>query len=73
MGQEVVLEYIMCVQEWDDSVDYEGRSVMVVGSGATAVTLIPALAAKASKVTMLQRSPTYIVDMPYIDPVRAHP
>ncbi|MEL7433569.1 MAG: NAD(P)/FAD-dependent oxidoreductase [Chloroflexota bacterium] len=56
-------------QKWDESLDYEGKKVVVIGSGATAVTLVPAMAEKAQHVTMLQRSPTYIVSMPAEDPV----
>jgi cation diffusion facilitator CzcD-associated flavoprotein CzcO len=51
-------------QHWTDDVAYEGKRVVVIGSGATAVTLVPALAKKAAHVTMLQRSPTYIVSVP---------
>ena len=51
-------------QFWPEDLDYENKKVVVIGSGATAVTLVPAMAAKATKVTMLQRSPTYIVSMP---------
>ncbi|CAM4422073.1 FAD-containing monooxygenase EthA [Mycobacterium basiliense] len=47
-------------QHWPEDLDYTGKKVVVIGSGATAVTLIPALAEKANKVTMLQRSPTYL-------------
>jgi cation diffusion facilitator CzcD-associated flavoprotein CzcO len=56
-------------QHWPEDLDYEGKKVVVVGSGATAVTLVPALAEKASKVTMLQRSPTYVVSMPGEDAI----
>jgi len=45
----------------------EDRSVVVIGSGATAVTLVPALAARASHVTMLQRSPSYVMSLPEHD------
>ncbi len=48
-------------QHWDDELDYQGKSVVIIGSGATAVTLLPALAKKAQHVTMLQRSPTYMM------------
>lgn len=48
-------------QFWPEDLDYSDKNVLVVGSGATAVTLVPAMAAKAKHVTMLQRSPTYIV------------
>ena len=47
-------------QHWDTDLDYTGKQVVVIGSGATAVTLLPSLAEKAAHVTMLQRSPTYI-------------
>jgi cation diffusion facilitator CzcD-associated flavoprotein CzcO len=56
-------------QAWPDDLDYAGRRVVVIGSGATAVTLIPALAATAEHVTMLQRSPTYIASLPAKDPI----
>jgi cation diffusion facilitator CzcD-associated flavoprotein CzcO len=56
-------------QHWPDDVDYAGKRAVVIGSGATAVTLVPALAKSASKVTMLQRSPTYIVSLPGEDPI----
>ena len=51
-------------QHWPDSLDYQDKRVVVIGSGATAVTLVPALASRASHVTMLQRSPSYIVARP---------
>ena len=56
-------------QHWTDDVQYAGRRVVVIGSGATAVTLVPALAERAAHVTMLQRSPTYIVAIPGEDPL----
>jgi monooxygenase len=57
-------------QHWPKDLDYTGTRVVVVGSGATAVTLIPALAdSGAGHVTMLQRSPTYIGALPLVDPV----
>jgi len=59
-------------QFWPESLDWAGRRVVIVGSGATAVTLVPAMArgdAGAAHVTMLQRSPTYMVAMPSRDPV----
>ncbi len=56
-------------QHWPEDADYAGKRVVVIGSGATAVTLVPALAAEAAHVTMLQRSPTYIISMPGEDPV----
>jgi cation diffusion facilitator CzcD-associated flavoprotein CzcO len=54
-------------QFWSDDVDYAGRRVIVIGSGATAVTLVPALAEKAEHVTMLQRSPSYVISLPAND------
>jgi monooxygenase len=51
-------------QKWPEDLDYTGKRVLVIGSGATAVTLVPAMADKATHVTMLQRSPTYVVSMP---------
>jgi len=56
-------------QKWPEDLDYEGKRVLVIGSGATAVTLVPAMAEKAEHVTMLQRSPTYIVSMPSRDKI----
>src|SRR5688500_2130312 len=50
--------------KWPEDLDYAGKRVVVIGSGATAVTLVPAMADGAEHVTMLQRSPTYIVSMP---------
>jgi len=46
-------------QQWDPGIDYTGKRILVIGSGATAATVIPAFAGKAAHVTMLQRSPTY--------------
>ena len=56
-------------QFWSDEIDYTDKRVVVIGSGATAVTLVPALAEKAAHVTMLQRSPSYIVSLPAEDPI----
>jgi monooxygenase len=56
-------------QNWPEDLDYSGRRVLIIGSGATAVTLLPAMAQTAGHVTMLQRSPTYIVSAPLQDPV----
>jgi len=56
-------------QHWPEDLDYAGKKIVVIGSGATAVTLIPALAnSGAGQVTMLQRSPTYIGALPDVDP-----
>jgi cation diffusion facilitator CzcD-associated flavoprotein CzcO len=54
-------------QKWTDDVAYEGKRVVVIGSGATAVTLVPEMAKTAAHVTMLQRSPTYVVARPARD------
>jgi cation diffusion facilitator CzcD-associated flavoprotein CzcO len=55
-------------QNWSDDIDYGGKRVVVVGSGATAVTLVPAMAEHAAHVTMLQRSPSYVLSLPGSDP-----
>lgn len=54
-------------QFWPEDLDYSGKNIVVVGSGATSVTLVPALAEKASHVTMLQRSPSWLVSQPSED------
>jgi cation diffusion facilitator CzcD-associated flavoprotein CzcO len=54
-------------QAWPEDLDYAGKRVIIIGSGATAVTLMPAMAKTAGHVTMLQRSPTYIVSRPEQD------
>ena len=56
-------------QKWTPDIDYTGKRVVVIGSGATAVTLVPSMADKAAHVTMLQRSPTYIMALPGRDAV----
>ncbi|MHC9293235.1 flavin-containing monooxygenase [Mycobacterium sp. LTG2003] len=56
-------------QFWPESLDYTGKRVVVIGSGATAISLIPALAKQAGHVTMLQRSPTYMMSMARVDPM----
>ena len=68
-GSERFKGTIVHPQHWSDDIDYEGKRVVVIGSGATAVTLVPAMAERAEHVTMLQRSPTYIVTLPAVDPV----
>ena len=55
-------------QQWPANLDYSGKQVVIIGSGATAVTLVPSMATTAAHVTMLQRSPTYIVARPGADP-----
>ena len=54
-------------QQWPADIDYTGKRVVVIGSGATAVTLVPSMADKAAHVTMLQRSPTYVLSRPAED------
>jgi cation diffusion facilitator CzcD-associated flavoprotein CzcO len=54
-------------QFWPDDLNYENKKIVVIGSGATAVTLVPSMAKKAASVTMLQRSPTYIISRPSED------
>jgi monooxygenase len=56
-------------QHWREDADYARKRVVVIGSGATAVTLVPAMAETAAHVTMLQRSPSYIVSLPAEDPI----
>ncbi|HKV21155.1 MAG TPA: NAD(P)/FAD-dependent oxidoreductase [Mycobacterium sp.] len=56
-------------QFWPEEMDYAGKRIVVIGSGATAVSMLPALAEKAGHVTMLQRSPTYMLSSPRINPV----
>ncbi len=58
-------------QQWPQDLDYAGQRVAVIGSGATAVTIVPAMAETAAHVTMLQRSPTYIISLPTEDPIDA--
>ena len=58
-------------QDWPEDLDYAGKRVVVIGSGATAVTLVPALAETAAHVTMLQRSPTYVTAIPPTSPAAA--
>ena len=68
-GRERFRGPIVHPQHWPEDLPYEGRRVVVIGSGATAVTLVPALAEHAGHVTMLQRSPTWITSLPSVDPV----
>ncbi|MGH8528679.1 MAG: flavin-containing monooxygenase [Nevskiales bacterium] len=66
-GAERFKGRIVHPQKWPENLDYAGKRVVVIGSGATAVTLVPAMAPTAAHVTMLQRSPTYILTLPAID------
>jgi len=56
-------------QEWPEDLDYADQRVVIIGSGATAMTLVPAMANDAEHVTMLQRSPTYVIALPAVDPI----
>ncbi|MDR7253240.1 cation diffusion facilitator CzcD-associated flavoprotein CzcO [Nocardioides sp. BE266] len=67
-GQEQFAGLVVHPQHWPEDLDYAGKRVVVIGSGATAVTLVPAMvAAGAGHVTMLQRSPTYVLPLPAKD------
>jgi cation diffusion facilitator CzcD-associated flavoprotein CzcO len=66
-GAEKFTGRIVHPQHWPQTLDYAGKRVVVIGSGATAVTIVPVLAEKAAHVTMLQRSPTYILSRPSQD------
>ncbi|GJG87024.1 cyclohexanone monooxygenase [Gemmatimonadetes bacterium T265] len=66
-GRERFAGRVVHPQQWPADLDYAGQRVVVIGSGATAVTLVPALAERASHVTMLQRSPSYVVEQPTQD------
>lgn len=68
-GMEQFQGKIVHPQKWTDDIDYQNKKVVVIGSGATAVTLVPALATQAEHVTMLQRSPTYVVSRPAEDKI----
>ncbi|WP_441959085.1 flavin-containing monooxygenase [Mycolicibacterium houstonense] len=66
-GAERFTGQIVHPQNWPEGLDHSGKQVVVIGSGATAVTLVPALAGTAGHVTMLQRSPTYVMPVPAKD------
>jgi monooxygenase len=66
-GRERFRGRIVHPQKWTEDVEYSGKRVLVIGSGATAVTLVPELAKTAAHVTMLQRSPTWVVARPSED------
>ena len=68
-GRERFGGEIVHPQFWHDDVDHGGKRVVVIGSGSTAVTMIPALARRAAHVTMLQRSPSYVIALPAMDPL----
>ena len=66
-GSEQFKGQIIHPQQWPEDLDYAGKKVVVIGSGATAITLVPSMAKTAAHVTMLQRSPTYVVSRPAED------
>ena len=66
-GQENFAGRIVHPQHWPQDLDYRGSQVVVIGSGATAMTLVPEMAKLAARVTLLQRSPTFVVDRPSTD------
>jgi monooxygenase len=68
-GQDDFGGRIVHPQHWPEDLDYSGQKVVIIGSGATAVTILPAMAEKAAHVTMLQRSPSYILSTPRQDPI----
>jgi monooxygenase len=68
-GRERFGGEIVHPQHWPEDLDYDGKRVVVIGSGATAITLVPAMAERAAQVTMLQRSPTYVVSLPGVEPI----
>jgi cation diffusion facilitator CzcD-associated flavoprotein CzcO len=68
-GRERFQGQLVHPQLWLEDLDYAGKRVVVIGSGATAVTLLPAMAGKAAHVTMLQRTPSYILPLPKKDPI----
>jgi monooxygenase len=66
-GRDNFRGQIVHPQHWPEDLDYAGKKVVIIGSGATAVTLVPAMAPTAGHVTMLQRSPTYVMPVPAQD------
>ncbi|MYR07285.1 FAD-dependent oxidoreductase [Gordonia sp. SID5947] len=68
-GRERFQGQIVHPQHWPENLDYAGKRVVVIGSGATAVTLLPAMADDAAHITMLQRTPTYIIPLPREDAI----
>lgn len=68
-GERDFTGQIVHPQHWPDDLDYAGKKVVIIGSGATAITLVPAMAQIAGHVTMLQRSPSYVVSLPAVDKI----
>ena len=67
-GEKSFKGQIIHPQHWPEDLDYQGKKVIVIGSGATAVTLVPSMAEDCEHITMLQRSPTYMLPVPTVDP-----
>ncbi|WP_406635153.1 flavin-containing monooxygenase [Amycolatopsis sp. WGS_07] len=70
-GEDSFAGTVVHAQDWPDDLDYRDKSVAVIGSGATSVTLVPNLARRAAKATMIQRSPSYVYIEPATDPEAA--
>ena len=68
-GREDFSGQIVHPQHWPEDLDHAGKRVVIIGSGATAVTIVPAMAQNAAHVTMLQRSPSYVMPAPRKDPL----
>ncbi|MEE3852005.1 NAD(P)/FAD-dependent oxidoreductase [Gordonia sp. LSe1-13] len=68
-GRERFRGQIVHPQHWPEDLDYAGKRVVVIGSGATAVTLLPAMADETAHITMLQRTPTYVIPLPREDDI----
>ena len=68
-NQEKFEGQIIHPQFWNDQIDYKNKKIIVIGSGATAITLVPAIAKKAEHVVMLQRSPSYVISRPSEDAI----
>jgi cation diffusion facilitator CzcD-associated flavoprotein CzcO len=68
-GQDSFAGTVVHPQRWPAELDVTGKRVVIIGSGATAVTIVPAIAAAAARVTMLQRSPSYVMSLPGQDPI----
>ncbi len=68
-GKDDFAGQVIHPQLWPEDLDYAGKKVVVIGSGATAVTLIPSMADKTAHITMLQRSPSYVLSVPAADPI----
>ncbi len=68
-GESKFKGQIVHPQHWPEDLEYSGKKVVVIGSGATAITLVPSMADTAAHVTMLQRSPSYVMTVPEVDPV----